>query len=85
MEFTDVIYPIEWNKSFWKGEFYKLFLENSVIYTEDLAAKEVCSMGYSPIKLDYCGRKLAEHVGIEKDTDVVNTDYEFTWADGFNE
>ncbi len=80
-EFEVLIQPLEWYKSFWRAAFHDLFSEKGILHTDDLATKESILMGYKPVKLDYYGRKTAEHVGIERDVDVVRADYEFKWAE----
>ncbi len=80
-EFSDFIYPQEQCKAVWKETFYELFTDRGVIYTDDLAAKEACCIGYVPIRLDYCGKHAAEYVGIKKDVEVVKADYAFSWAE----
>lgn len=84
-EFTYCIYPSWECRDIWVKTFYNVFGARAIISTNDLASREAKYLGFIPIPLDYCGRNLAEFIGIEKDTDVVSDDYEFVWAVSLNE
>ena len=83
-EFNYTLYP-EWEvRQTWVDTFYSLYGSKAIISTSDLASREAECLGYSPIRLDYCGRTLADYIGIPKDVDVISDDYEFTWTDSLN-
>lgn len=84
-EFNYCIYPELEVRQIWVDTFYSLFGSKSIISTNDLASREATCLGHSPIRLDYCGRTLAEYIGIPKDVDVIADDYEFRWTDSLND
>jgi len=84
-EFNYCIYP-EWEvRQIWVDTFYSLFGPKAIISTSDLASREAVCLGYSPIRLEYFGRTLADFIGIPKDVDVISDDYEFTWSNSLND
>ena len=84
-EFNYSLYP-EWDvRHIWVDTFYSLFGSKAIISTNDLASREAECLGHSPIRLEYCGRTLADFIGIPKDVDVISDDYEFTWTDSLND
>ena len=84
-EFNYSQYP-EWDvRHIWVDTFYSLFGSKAIISTNDLASREAEALGHTPIRLEYCGRSLADLIGIPKDVDVISDDYEFIWSNSLNE
>ena len=84
-EFNYCLYP-EWEvRQTWVDTFYSLYGSKAIISTSDLASREAECLGHSPIRLEYCGRTLADYIGIPKDIDVISDDYEFAWTDSLND
>lgn len=84
-EFNYCIYPELTVRKVWVDTFYSLFGSKAIISTNDLASREATCLGYSPVRLEYCGRSLADYIGIPKDVDVIADDYEFAWVDDLND
>lgn len=84
-EFNYSLYP-DWEvRQTWVDTFYSMFGRKAIISTNDLASREAECLGYSPIRLEYCGRTLADFINIPKDIAVISEDYEFIWTDSLNE
>ena len=84
-EFNYSLYP-EWDiRYIWVDTFYSRYGPKAIVSTNDLTSKEARCLGHSPIRLDYCGRTLADYIGIPKDVDVISDDYEFTWSNCLND
>lgn len=84
-EFNYCIYPELSVRQIWVDTFYSRFGSKAIISTNDLGTREATCLGYSPVRLEYCGSILADYIGIPKDADVIADDYEFAWVDTLND